>query len=476
MSKNKDIEFIKSIFEKYGVNNILNINGKYYDTLVKRIIYEYRVFDKWSFSTSRFSNISNFIVKTLIILGGACLSIIKSKKYKQNGNPIEDNIIAIPFADRIIRFKMLSKISEEDIGIIYPPVFHFTFIKDHLDYFITNRMNVHLGCFSFRSILYSLFIVLNNFHKLNNCSKELDQYFQSRTCKLPGIILLTILYHDFFERLIRKIPPTTSKIWIFDYDFDLKYIVFNSIIHRQRKEDKTIHLQHGSFFNYHEAYCNPISDYSLCCSKREQEIINKYNPYQSTIIPLGAPLQTFLDSIPINDPILSPTYDIVVLLGSTYEKKREQQQKTIIKLLNKNNYKVLYRFRPASRKIDELKLKSDIANSDISNGTTLQTDISRAKIIISFSEDAIYCAMRNQKKIVLFIDENPTSIYNYNCTTNNIYISNETGSEVLEIIDDMVRTYDECNYYNDNFVIFNFGDNDLTLLRGKFNCLIKKLI
>lgn len=460
----EDKIFIRELFEKYHINQILKVKGKFLECLIDRIIYEYEIFDKGNFTTSRFSNINNFIVKSLIIVGGAFLSLLKSLKYKKNIR-LNSEIIAVPYADHIVRFKRLQEISDVSIDFIYPPIFHFDNLPNHLSTLKKQNNNVFLGSFSFQGIIQSLWIILRNYKSFKRCSQALDCHFESHTCRLPSIIILSILYRDFISSLIGKISDK-KRIWLFDYDFDLKYIIFNEIIHEKRPGDTTVHIQHGSFTSYEDAYCNPLSDYSLCCSPREENIIKLHNRYDSQIIPLGAPLQSFIDENLQTLPNIS--YDILVLLTSTYEKNNTEKQIEFLKTIYNTNYKYLVRFRPASRGLDEIKLKPYLSNVCVSKDSTLQEDISRAKIIVSFSEDALYTAIRNSKKIIIITKADITKIYKFDNKSSNLIIienfKDANDSEIKQLLD----TYDECTYENDGFVLYNFGANSIPALHGNF--------
>lgn len=467
---------IKNLFDKYQIDRILSLENKYLETLINRVIYEYEVFDKIGFSNSKYSTLSNFYIKSLIILGGALISIfrtlgIKTKKYKNNSS-----LIAIPFADHIIRFKHLQDISDLPIDIVYPPLFHFQNIRNHLKYFRDRNINNDIGIFSIKMLLKILWIVSSNIKNLKKCSLELDSIFNSKSCKLPGIIITALLYRNFISSFIKRMVLTQERrIWIFDYDFDIKYIMFNDEIHKLRPQDITIHIQHGSFFSYEDSYCNPVSDYSLCCSPREKKIISHYNTFHSKIYSLGAPLQSFIDSPSQMELDKTPSYDILVLLTDVYDKELKDKQVDYLKSIKNKNYRILLRYRPASKAFDQKVLQPYKGNAIESTDKTLQEDIDRSKIIISFSEDALYTAIRNNKKIILFSKDVPEKTYDFKYSSENMIIVESKEDIHTQILEKMILTYNNCNYNDDKFIQFNFGLNDLNLIKQNFTMFLKSL-
>ena len=309
--------------------------------------------------------------------------------------------------------------------------------------------------------------MLADSHQLRKCSKELDRYFNSNTCKLPGIVIVSVLYRQSMTRLLKRmVTSQTSKIWLMDFCFELKYITFNDVIHKQRPQDKTIHLQHGSFFTYQPAYCNPCCDISLCCSPREKDIIDQNNKYKSRIEYLGAPLQSFIDKS--NADKVESSFDILFLMTDTYSAENKMLQTIFLKGFDFLRYKVLVRYRPASRIDDETYLSPFIGGATVSNGTTLTDDVKSAKTIVSFSEDALYIGLRYNKRIVVICSEDPKETYNFDNSTSNIIITNHLSISKSLDWDAFIEGAEECDYNTDNFALYNFGINNFEQLRIRF--------
>lgn len=251
-----------------------------------------------------------------------------------------------------------------------------------------------------------------------------------------------------------------------DFCFELKYITFNDVIHKQRPQDKTIHLQHGSFFTYQPAYCNPCCDISLCCSPREKDIIDQNNKYKSRIEYLGAPLQSFIDKSNIDK--VESSFDILFLMTDTYSAENKMLQTIFLKGFDFLRYKVLVRYRPASRIDDETYLSPFIGGATVSNGTTLTDDVKSAKTIVSFSEDALYIGLRYNKRIVVICSEDPKETYNFDNSTSNIIITNHLSISKSLDWDAFIEGAEECDYNTDNFALYNFGINNFEQLRIRF--------
>ena len=80
MKNDKDYIFVRSLIDKYRLNEkYFHLDEKYLSSYVDRIVYEYRVMDTLTFVTSKWSRVSSYFLKVFIILGGAFLSVIKSR-------------------------------------------------------------------------------------------------------------------------------------------------------------------------------------------------------------------------------------------------------------------------------------------------------------------------------------------------------------------------------------------------------------
>ena len=457
MKNDKDYIFVRSLIDKYRLNEkYFHLDEKYLSSYVDRIVYEYRVMDTLTFVTSKWSRVSSYFLKVFIILGGAFLSVIKSQNIKKSivlvNTSFDSDIIALPFADNVMRMKRLRDLCDMDIDICYHPHFHFQSLQKQIDYYNSRSESVYLDYFRLSDTISLAVKMLANSHQLRKCSKELDHYFNSNTCKLPGIVIVSVLYRQSMTRLLKRmVTSQTSKIWLMDFCFELKYITFNDVIHKQRPQDKTIHR---SFFTYQPAYCNPCCDISLCCSPREKDIIDQNNKYKSRIEYLGAPLQSFIDKS--NADKVESSFDILFLMTDTYSAEIKMLQTIFLKGFDFLRHKVLVRYRPF------------IGGATVSNGTTLTDDVKSAKTIVSFSEDALYIGLRYNKRIVVICSEDPKETYNFDNSTSNIIITNHPSVSKSLDWDAFIGGAEECDYNTDNFALYNFGINNFEQLRIRF--------
>lgn len=476
--KNNDSAEIKRIFEKYDICHIFpKIKEKYLVTIFDRIAYDYRIMDNQDFTTSKWDRKSGFLFKCCIILGGAILSIFKTikirKRIKNKINIWNTKIIALPFADHIVRFKRLREIVSQDIDIYYHPIFHHKSMVKHIRTFNDLKQPIFLDSFDLYDIIKTSYLIISNYKKLSKCSYELDNYFKSYTCKLPGIIIFWYLYSVTFIRFINKLEnPNNRRIWLFDYDFDYKYAIFNNVIHTYRTKDITIHIQHGSFAGYSHSYCNPACDISLCCSPRELDLINRYNKNHSSIISLGAPLQTFIDDAVLNR--YYPHYDVLILLGPTYSELLKKKQIEYLSKFNFNKYNVLIRYRPASKIEDEKILSKYCTQATISEDTCLTEDILSSKIVISFSMDALYTCLRYNKRLIMICTNDPSTDYKAISSTN-IRLTSDLSADNIYNLDDLISNYMDCDYSIDKEVLYNFGINTKEQLSDRFKLILNNI-
>ena len=467
----EDIEFVKQTFEKYGIRDLLGLKGKYYDDFVDLVCWSYRNTDSEVWVNSKFQRVSNYYIKILIVLGGAFVSSIKFlvKYGKFKTRLIKSTIIAVPFCGAHVRYKYIHDLVD-DVTLCYPPIFHYQYLDTHINCFKKQGHNIHIDRFDFSDILNVCFVILRNERRLKRCHYDIDNYFEKDYGYFISVLITSLLYKKYIIRFQNKIAADTISIkWLFDYDFDYKYIIFNNEIKKQRPSDVTFHVQHGAFFGYEDAYCNPVSDINLCCSPREKVIIENYNKYHSRIFPLGSSLQS-IDKSEDNQVMIS--FDVLVLLTDTVLAETADFQKKLLKDLSRRNIRVLIRYRPQSAHLDKKVLNKYTARMKISSGTTLKHDILSAKMVVCFSEDAIYECFRNKKRVVYVVKN--TSFYNFdNAKNSNMCITSP------ESFDDFI--FDECSkdyvvdYSKDEFVLYNFGDFEYDRIKSNLNRIIDQI-
>lgn len=471
---NHKINEVKDILEKYEINKIWNFSPKYYDAYINKICGDYLYENSEAFKNSKYSWIESFFWHTVIILLGAFVSIIKScRLYKSPVNiNKEAQIIACPFCGRFVWFKYLPYLINSPVRIVYHPLFHYNYYKTNSESYDSQKVTPEFYKFSVRDILSALFILVTSYKRLSHCSKELDDTFGIYTGKFSRMFLFPILYGGFIKRFVtQQLFDEQRKIWIFDYDYDYKYIVFNNVIHQIRKNDITVHLQHGSFVTFNPAYCNPVSDYSLCCSKREKKLIMEANMFNSNIKVLGAPLQTFDDVIDKEDT--PKTWDVLCLLTMANDSAYSSMKNVLQKLDTQHN-KIRVRYRPASKESDKQLLKSYVEGMEESVGKSLLEDVLMSKLVICFSEDALYTAIRANKPTIFVRDENLDNYDMSNIPSFFFIVQSDCISSVP--ISDLILKYKECNYENDQFVLNNFGYFRLEDIGKQLNSILSQII
>lgn len=472
---NKDVNFVIDTLKKYHINDLLGINNEYLDVYSRRINKEYNSLKSEIWKNSKFEGISIICLKIFIILGGCLLSIIKCFWYKKRilyKSNIKSPIVALAFADRYVRFKYLNRLTETPIHIVYPPIFHYKTLALHINEFNKQKIPLDIHCFSLKGILKVGYYVISNYANMKKCSRDIDEYYNCKSNRFINILMISILYKDYIDRLLKK--WNYKIVWLFDYDFDYKYIVYNSEIHKQKISDLTVHIQHGAFYGYNDAYCNPISDYSLCCSPREKAIIDENNKYKSTIISLGASLQSFDDTFK-DIKVVGSKFDVTILLTDIDSKTMLDLMIVLLETIRSYPIATKVRYRPASKSIDKKILEPYTKGMTESNGTTLREDIMNSKSIISFSADAVYDCLRSNKKILYVAPDK--SDYDFSHGSSDFIRITDVNHFTKDDIEFLVRDEDmNCDYMSDNFVHYNFGSVTFAEVKNNFRLLIDRIL
>lgn len=471
----KGFDEVKNILEKYQINRYWNLTPKYYDAYINKICGDYLYESGIAFKNSRFSWIKNFFIHSMFIIIGAIISKGKAfvKRIPSGGSACSTNIIAMPFCGKYAFFKRLPHLINYPIRVVYSPLFHYDYYEKHINDY-SSSCTPEFYSFRIKDILKSLCLLLVNSIKLSKCSKELDNVFGVYQGKFSRIFYFPLLYGGFIKKVIYSQNSHPEKIiWIFDYDFDYKYIIYNNYIHKLRKDDETLHIQHGSFIKEVTHYCCPVSDHSLCCSIREKSIIEKFNPFNSQIHVLGAPLQTFDDEDSFQK--ILPVYDILFLLTDAYGKIIGESQKYVLRNTDGRKYRIKLRYRPASKDRDKEYFKGVVDDMEESIGCSLLQDVTMSKMIICFSEDALYTAIRLNKPIVYIRDEDINKYYNLTHKSRFFHIIKP--KDFLSInIDDMINYYQDCDYSKDSHIIENFGYFKLSDVQLQINNILSELL
>lgn len=287
--------------------------------------------------------------------------------------------------------------NDTEFTVLYVPTFHNEERKKHYDT-LKNKNNVIFDFFGLKVFIKSLFLI-KDLKRINDLSNE----FPDKKTVFINILKYKI-YSFYTEKRIRNSNNCT--LWIFDND---KSPIFSPLVKELNiKNIPTINLQHGSFFENNLFYSYPITKYTFTCSEREKLIFEKYIPNveQEKIKVIGAPLQTFSHNSNNNINSAKIQYDLLVLLTSVSNDKFKEIQRKIITTLNElNDLNILVRFRPASKHLDEALLKSKISNKINISNDTLSNDINNSKKIITFSFDALFNCIIDNKQVIIICDD-----------------------------------------------------------------------
>lgn len=472
-----ELNELKHILLDHKLCGILGVKDKYYNKLVECIWNDIKYHNTALYKNSRFSVVSFPFLKLIIMVLASLLSMMRWKKIRKQlcKDAIESHkTIVVPFAYTVIRFKPFLEI-DKNAGLYYPPLFHYDYIAKHIDFYKKNNVCFELGCFSIGDIIFSFADIIVNYRGIVKVSKYLDNKYNQNSNKFVNIIFMICIYRHYFERRFNKVSTSAKRVWIMDYDLDYKYILLNSIIKSYSPDDITIHQQHGMFWNdLGFEYMNTLSDYDFCCCQREYDMImNGNNEYNSKVEIMGTPMQCLNKSVPLSD--VSIKYDVLVLLTAAFEEKWTTIQKTVLPLLSKSGYKVLARFRPASKSNDAAVLKTVLKGIDLSNGTSLAEDIASSKMVVSFSGDAIYECFRANKRTLLVLPEDyHKSFFNTQLRSDNfkVLLAKEFN---LDILKDCINNIVPVDFKQDKYVLFNLGLFDYDVYIEKYKKRLKQI-
>lgn len=461
----KEISFFKSLLDNSRILNSLLLEGKYYERFCELLKCEYLVKNTPSFINSKYEKLKNPLLKLLVVFLGGILSIILWPLYnyriKYRDKQIY-NLVFVPFAGHIVRYRDVYSITDRQISVIYPPIFHYKKAVKHIAHFNEIKKPIRLDCFNICDLIKTFCVTLFLLKDLVHLETQINNHFKMSEHKIIVLYFQFYLYSLYYARLLSSLDKN-NRIWFFDYDLDAKYIAFNQKLHFLRPKDYSIHMQHGIFHKAEMEFSNTVADFHLCCSNREKRIIESGNNVNGAkVMVQGCPLQ----SLHVQSKDIKKHFKLLILLTSTDNEEIFILQVKILKLFNYMNSKVLIRFRPASCNIDRERLKEFIFGYRVSNDTSLEEDVKSANCVISFSEDSIFSCFRNGAKLILFVSDRMHKIYDTVNSPNMMVCSSTYLNE------DMLRKFadsnEACDYLNDASVIENFGMFDLESYRKMF--------
>lgn len=470
----KEKTFFKNLLSKSSIIASLKLEGKYLERFYELLECEYLVKNTPGYVNSRYENINSSFLKLLIVTLGAFLSILQWPFYNHKvryKTTRFNKLVFVPFAGYIIRYRDVFSITDRAISVVYPPIFHYNKLNNHIKHFNQIKKPITIGCFNFIDLVIVFFTVLFHIYDLTMLEKRINHHYNLSEHKIIVLIFQFFIYSRYFKRLLKR-TDDNARIWFFDYDLDAKYISFNYQLHTQKSLDKSVHMQHGIFHEADMAYSNVIADFDFCCSNREKRIIEGGNNlYSSHILVQGCPLQ----SLHVLSQKSDKKYKLLMLLSSTDIDEICKLQFFLLKFFNYMKENVIIRYRPASRHIDEKVLKEYTVGYNVSKDTTLEEDVKSANCVISFSEDSVFSCFRNSTKLILFISDRMYDIYKaINGNSPNMMVCSTSHCDE-NLLRKIVDTEEHCDYLHDDVVIDNFGVFTIAAYREQFEKNLKTI-
>lgn len=414
------------------------------------------------------------------IIGANVLYFIKSiKGQKKDCKNVE--YIFIPCEGKFERFGRVPEIMKGyNYLIMYLPAFKIQALLKNRSFFSKRHLRISTPKFSILSVVSLLKFMLINFSSVDRLMRELKQ---SNTLHDIGnyvfvYICKYIIYKKEAERLFRIISDSKeSKIWFFDNELSPQYISFIDQVRKYRPQDKTVHIQHGMFWNTKTSYQNPLSDFMFTCSKREQAVLTASADSSVKIFAVGAPLQGFNKQAEASNRHTGKLghIDVLVLATITSHDGWFKLQRELLVFLEKESYNYSVRLRPGTKEYDRGKLADVLKDERISDCGSLSDDIDRAGVIISFSIDALIECFRGQKKTALFItpaDYNQLKFIGENLDFNEFSVGMDLN---------FIRSFLESDYNTGystetmRFILDNFGQTDFEVLKQNYLAAIKNI-
>lgn len=363
------------------------------------------------------------------------------------------SVVFVTHYSHILKAIGFNKVFEnENYGILYVPTVHS---KDRTRHFkqLKENKNVKFDYFGLSTFFKSflLFFDILFFIKLKK------KYPNSFSVLFKNIVKYKIF--EFYAEKTYQIGRSV-KLWIFDNDRDTNFTPLIILINK--RGIPTVSLQHGVFFEGNKFYIPSISKHVFCCSEREKKMFVRGGVEIDKINVIGAPLQTFVhknSNLDVKHNI-NIKYDVLILLTSTiFEKEFAAQIKLLNLLANHDEFSVIVRFRPASVHYDREQLDKYISPKFFISDNDLEADIRQSKSIITFSFDALYNCVINNKKIILLCAPEIKK-----------QLSTQTNPLVLNYLDieSIIKYLNLDIPFEKEVFVNNFGEYDFSIYRSNF--------
>lgn len=457
------IKKIAIVSEENSIPRIIGLYGKFLDKFYEDVIY-LNVYERKTGGIKRsgYYKFSSFLLKSVLYFIVTNISVLRVYIYRRKIKNKEDNLnrvvyVAAPF--KIVKARHLRELIPET-SIYYYPISDMRFLGAHIKAFNDLNQGLIIDRFKFRFVLKTFWVYMSNYQKLLRYSKAIDSIFETNRNDVI-VLLLKAIYASYHYRSYVQQLASQQHIWLLEYQSGIEMLALQNSIKEYSPLDLTVHMQHGTMLDPKViAYNDPVTDYDIVCGEREARILSGMNKYQSKLLSLGCPIQSMGY---INFALSGKTkFDILVLLSDADKPSTIRCQSILLnKLSERNDLKVLLRFRPASQIDDEKVLHSYIKGMTVSRGTSLDEDIAASNIVLTFSADALYHCFRQGKKSVLIVHERyiEEEFTKCNMSSKNFKVSYYETFD-LQDINSMIKNREIVDYREDRYVKFNFGNID----------------
>lgn len=478
MNQRDIIYKVEQASNRYGIPEILGLKGKFLKKYIEDVI-DTNVDGRNSgvFPREGYYRYSSFLVKSLLYFIVTIITIFREKKYvKMVKYPAKsfNKFVYVAGAYKIVKAQKIREILPET-SVYYFPISNLSFIGNHIQSFNDKDIPLIIDTFKAKHILKTFKIFVTNYRTLKLFSRSVDEIYGTDYNDVIVVLLKTIYFVNHYNDYVQLLTQDRH-IWLLEFHSGMEMLALQNALKEKRPHDVTVHMQHGTMLEHtYPEFHHPVTDYDIVCGEREVRILSDLNKYDSKLIGIGCPLQS-LGYIK-ESPVELIQYDVLVLLTATnFTSTLDYQVKVLKKLSEMKNVKVRLRYRPASKKADQRNLESYTVGMTTSEGTSLDEDISRSNVVISFSADAMYSCFRQGRRMILVVlDKSIEDEFNKcNIDSANLRIMTENAFEP-SILEQMIANRDMVDYTKDSYVKYNFGSIDTVSYKKQIKAFLDSI-
>lgn len=478
MNQRDIIDKVGQASDRYGIPEILGLKGKFLKKYIEDVI-DTNVDGRKSgvFLREGYYRYSSFFVKSLLYFLVTIITIFREKKYvRLVKNPAKsfNKFVYVAGAYKIVKAQKIGDILPE-ASVYYFPLSNLNFIRSHIKTFNDKDFPLIIDTFQAKHILKTFKVFVINYRQLKQFSRSVDEIYGINYNDVIVVLLKTIYFVNHYNYFVQQLKQD-KHIWLLEFHSGMEMLALQNALKDKRPQDITVHMQHGTMLEHtYPEYHHPVTDYDIVCGEREVRILSDLNKYNTKLVGIGCPLQS-LGYIK-DSPAELIQYDVLVLLTATnLTSTFGYQVKVLKKLSEMKNVKVLLRFRPASKIDDQCKLEPYTIGMIKSKGTSLDEDISKANVVISFSADAMYSCFRQGRKMMLIVLDNSIEAEFNKCNIDSANLKIMTADAFeSSVLNQMIVNRDMVDYTNDSYVKYNFGSIDTLTYRREFNDFLESI-